>query len=48
MGFKLMEAAQDRWRKINTPQHAQTVRNGTRFVNGKLSDATTNKETVAA
>ena len=48
MGFKLMEAAQDRWRKINAPQHAQAVRNGTRFVNGKLSEATTNKETVAA
>ena len=48
MGFKLMEAAQDRWRKINAPQHAQTVRNGTQFINGKQSEATTNKETVAA
>ena len=48
MGFKLMEAAQDRWRKINSPHHAQAVRNGTRYVNGKPRDNTRPGDTVAA
>lgn len=48
MGFKLMEAAQDRWRKINAPHHAQAVRHGTQFVNGKQQNNTHPGDTVAA
>ena len=48
IGFKLMEAAQDRRRKISAPHHAQAVRNGTRFVNGKQQDNTRPGDTVAA
>ena len=48
MGFKLMEAAQERWRKINAPNHAQAVRNGVIFVNGKHQDNTRPGDTVAA
>jgi transposase-like protein len=36
MAFKLIEAAQDRWRAINGPHLVALVRAGARFVNGKL------------
>jgi transposase-like protein len=36
MAFKLIQAAQDRWRAINGPHLVALVRAGARFVNGKL------------
>ena len=36
MAFKLIEAAQDRWRCVNAPHLVALVRNGATFVNGKL------------
>jgi hypothetical protein len=36
MTFKLIEAAQDRWRAINGPHLVALVRAGATFVNGKL------------
>ena len=36
MAFKLIEAAQDRWRAVNAPQLVALVRAGALFVNGKL------------
>src|SRR5690348_9649564 len=36
MAFKLIQAAQDRWRAVNAPHLVALVRAGARFVNGKL------------
>ena len=36
MAFKLIEAAQDRWRAVNAPHLVALVRAGAMFVNGKL------------
>ena len=36
MAFKLIEAAQDRWRAVNAPHLVALVRAGTTFINGKL------------
>jgi transposase-like protein len=36
MAFKLIEAAQDRWRAVNAPHLVALVRAGAQFVNGKL------------
>jgi transposase-like protein len=36
MAFKLIEAAQDRWRAVNAPHLVALVRTGARFVNGQL------------
>jgi len=36
MAFKLIEAAQDRWRMVNAPHLVALVRAGALFVNGKL------------
>src|SRR6187401_3219511 len=36
MAFKLIEAAQDRWRAVNAPHLVALVRAGAIFVNGKL------------
>ena len=36
MAFKLIQAAQDRWRAVNAPQLVALVRAGAVFVNGKL------------
>ena len=36
MAFKLIQAAQDRWRAVNGPHLVALVRAGTTFVNGKL------------
>jgi hypothetical protein len=36
MAFKLIEAAQDRWRAVNGPHLVAPVRAGATFVNGKL------------
>src|SRR5215510_13070147 len=36
MAFKLIEAAQDRWRAVNAPHLVALVRAGATFINGKL------------
>jgi hypothetical protein len=36
MAFKLIEAAQDRWRAVNGPHLVALVRPGATFVNGTL------------
>ena len=36
MAFKLIEAAQDRWRAVNAPHLVALVRTGATFINGKL------------
>jgi len=36
MAFKLIEAAQDRWRAVNSPHLVALVRAGATFINGKL------------
>jgi hypothetical protein len=36
MAFKLIEAAQDRWRAVNAPHLVTLVRAGTVFEGGKL------------
>jgi len=36
MAFKLIEAAQQRWRAVNAPQLVALVRAGARFEHGKL------------
>ena len=36
MAFKLIQAAQDRWRAVNAPHLVALVRAGALFVNGKL------------
>ena len=47
MAYKLIEAAQSRWRAVNAPHLVALVRAGARFENGKLverPDETTVKE----
>jgi transposase-like protein len=41
MAFKLIEAAQDRWRAVNGAHLVALVRAGARFTNGKLVERTT-------
>ena len=36
MAFKLLEAAQDRWRSVNGPHLVALVRAGARFEKGRL------------
>jgi len=36
MAFKLIEAAQDRWRAVNAPHLVALVRAGATFIDGKL------------
>jgi hypothetical protein len=36
MAFKLIEAAQDRWRAVNAPHLVALVRAGATFTGGKL------------
>ena len=50
MAYKLIEAAQTRWRAVNAPHLVALVRAGARFENGKLverPDGTTTKEAAA-
>jgi hypothetical protein len=47
MAFKLIEAAQSRWRAVNAPHLVALVRAGAQFENGKLierPDNTTDEE----
>ena len=36
MCFKLIEAAEGRWRRVNAPELVALVRAGAKFVNGRL------------
>ena len=36
MCFKLIEAAEGRWRRVNAPELVALVRPGAKFVNGRL------------
>ena len=50
MAYKLIEAAQSRWRAVNAPHLVALVRAGAKFENGKLierPDETTTKEAAA-
>lgn len=38
MAFKLIEAAQDRWRAVNAPHLVALVRAGATFASGKLAE----------
>jgi len=38
MAFKLVEAAQDRWRKVNAPHLVALVRAGAKFIDGQLQE----------
>jgi transposase-like protein len=38
MAFKLLEAAQERWRKVNAPHLVALVRAGARFIDGQLQE----------
>jgi hypothetical protein len=40
MAFKLIEAAQARWRAVNAPEIVALVRAGARFENGELVERT--------
>jgi len=41
MAYKLLDAAQDRWRKINAPHLVPAIRAGAVFVDGQLQERTT-------
>jgi transposase-like protein len=48
MAFKLIEAAQDRWRAVNGPHLVALVRAGATFVNGKLVERPDDHQPEAA
>jgi len=48
MAFKLIEAAQSRWRSVNAPQLVALVRAGAKFEKGVLIERTTTKDQEAA
>jgi putative transposase len=48
MAFKLLEAAQDRWRAVNGPHLVALVRAGARFDKGVMIERPDNAEKVAA
>jgi transposase-like protein len=48
MAFKLIEAAQARWRAVNGPHLVALVRAGTKFTNGKLVERTNTPDRAQA
>ncbi len=44
MCFKLIEAAEGRWRRVNAPELVALVRAGAKFVNGRLVERTDRKD----
>ena len=38
MAYKLLDAAQDRWRRIRAPELVPLVRAGTTFIDGQLQE----------
>jgi hypothetical protein len=47
MIFKLMEAAEGRWRRLNAPHLVALVRAGARFVNGELVEGSEREKDAA-
>ncbi|MGI8519589.1 MAG: IS256 family transposase, partial [Actinomycetota bacterium] len=47
MVFKLIEAAEGRWRRLNGHDLVALVRAGAKFVNGKLVEAQESEEDAA-
>ena len=43
MAFKLLEAAQQRWRRVNAPHLVALVRAGAAFIDGHLQERTIDK-----
>ena len=48
MAFKLIEAAQDRWRAVNAPHLVALVRNGATFISGQLVERPEDQTTQTA
>jgi transposase-like protein len=48
MAFKLLEAAQDRWRSLNGPHLVALVRAGARFDKGVMVERPNNVQEIAA
>ena len=48
MAFKLIESAQQRWRKINAPALVSQVREGVRFPDGRREPAIRREEALIA
>ena len=48
MAFKLIEAAQARWRAVNAPHLVALVRAGATFNNGKLVERTNTRHLTEA
>ena len=48
MAYKLLDAAQARWRKVNAPELVALVRAGAVFHEGKLIENNTTKQEAAA
>jgi putative transposase len=48
MAFKLIEAAQDRWRKLNSPELVALVRAGATFREGILVENQAGDQEAAA
>jgi hypothetical protein len=48
MAFKLIEAAEDRWRYVNGPALVALVRAGAKFRKGVLVETVAKQEEVAA
>jgi len=46
MAFKLLEAAQQRWRRVNAPHLVALVRAGARFIDGQLQERTSEEDGV--
>ena len=48
MAYKLIEAAQDRWRAVNAPQLVALVRAGAKFEKGVMVERPTEQKTEVA
>ncbi len=48
MAYRLIEAAQDRWRKVNAPELVALVRAGARFHEGRLIETNPAAQEAAA
>jgi len=48
MAYKLIEAAQDRWRSVNAPHLVALVRAGAKFDKGVMVERTNQQETEVA
>ena len=48
MAYKLLDAAQDRWRKVNSPELVAVVRTGAKFKDGIQLERRTDRSRDAA